>query len=76
MIGWLRHNALMIYAGVAVAYMLIPIAVIAVFSFSETPRDRLDFSLSRRLHARVLGERLLGRRSSTRRCCSRSSWRR
>jgi spermidine/putrescine transport system permease protein len=44
--AWLRRNALMIYAGFAVAYMLIPIAVIAVFSFSEAPRDRLDFSLS------------------------------
>ena len=43
--AWLRRNALMIYAGFAVAYMLIPIAVIAVFSFGETPRDRLDFSL-------------------------------
>ena len=36
----------MIYAGFAVAYMLIPIVVIAVFSFAETPRDRLNFSLS------------------------------
>jgi spermidine/putrescine transport system permease protein len=44
-VRWLRRNALMIYAGVAVAYMLIPIAVIAVFSFGETPRDRLNFSL-------------------------------
>jgi spermidine/putrescine transport system permease protein len=44
--AWLRKNALMIYAGFAVAYMLIPIVVIAVFSFSEAPRDRLDFSLS------------------------------
>jgi spermidine/putrescine transport system permease protein len=35
----------MIYAGIAVAYMLVPIAVIAVFSFGETPRDRLNFSL-------------------------------
>ena len=42
---WLRRNALMIYAGLAVAYMLVPIAIIAVFSFAETPRDRLDFSL-------------------------------
>jgi spermidine/putrescine transport system permease protein len=42
---WLRHNGLNIYAGVAIAYMLIPIAVIAVFSFGETPRDRLDFAL-------------------------------
>jgi spermidine/putrescine transport system permease protein len=44
--AWLRRNALRIYAGLAVAYLLVPIAVIAVFSFSETPRDRLDFSLS------------------------------
>jgi spermidine/putrescine transport system permease protein len=43
--AWLRRNALMIYAGIAVAYMLIPILVIAVFSFGETPRDRLNFSL-------------------------------
>ena len=40
--AWLRRNALMIYAGFAVAYMLIPIVVIAVFSFGETPRDRLE----------------------------------
>ncbi len=45
MIRWLRRNGLMIYAGFAVAYMLIPIAVIAVFSFGETPRDRLNFTL-------------------------------
>jgi len=43
--AWLKRNALMIYAGLAVAYMLIPIAVIAVFSFGETSRDRLNFSL-------------------------------
>jgi spermidine/putrescine transport system permease protein len=43
--AWLRRNALMIYAGAAVAYMLIPIAVIAIFSLGETPRDRLNFSL-------------------------------
>ena len=43
--AWLRRNALMLYAGLAVAYMLIPIAVIAIFSFGETPRDRLNFSL-------------------------------
>ena len=43
--AWLKRNALMIYAGLAVAYMLVPIVVIAVFSFSETPRDRLDYSL-------------------------------
>ncbi len=43
--AWLKRNALMIYAGIAVAYMLIPIVVIAVFSFGETPRDRLNYSL-------------------------------
>jgi spermidine/putrescine transport system permease protein len=43
--AWLRRNALMIYAGLAVAYMLVPIAVIAVFSFGETPRDKLNFAL-------------------------------
>ena len=30
----------------AIAYMLIPIAVIAVFSFGETPKDKLNFSLN------------------------------
>jgi spermidine/putrescine transport system permease protein len=34
-IGWLRRNSVVIYAGLAVAYMLIPIAVIAVFSFND-----------------------------------------
>jgi spermidine/putrescine transport system permease protein len=43
--SWLRRHALAIYAGFAVAYMLIPIVVIAVFSFGETPRDRLNFAL-------------------------------
>jgi len=44
--AWLRRNALMIYAGFAVAYMLVPMAVIAIFSFAETPRDRLNFAIS------------------------------
>jgi len=43
--GWLRRNALPIYAGFAVVYMLIPIVVIAVFSFGETPKDKLTFGL-------------------------------
>lgn len=43
--AWLRHNALPIYAGLAVAYMLIPIVVIAVFSFGDTPKDKLTFTL-------------------------------
>jgi spermidine/putrescine transport system permease protein len=44
-VAWLRRNAIMLYAGLAVAYMLIPIAVIAVYSFGETPRDKLNFAL-------------------------------
>jgi spermidine/putrescine transport system permease protein len=44
--AWLRRNGLNIYAAIAIAYMLIPIAVIAVFSFGETPKDKLNFSLS------------------------------
>ena len=43
--GWLRHNALPIYAGLAVAYMLIPIVVVAVFSLGDTPKDKLTFTL-------------------------------
>jgi spermidine/putrescine transport system permease protein len=44
--SWLRRNALTIYAGFATAYVLIPIAVIAVFSFAATPRDRLIFAIN------------------------------
>jgi spermidine/putrescine transport system permease protein len=44
--GWLKRNALPIYAGLAVAYMLIPIAVIAVFSFGATPKGKLTFAIS------------------------------
>jgi spermidine/putrescine transport system permease protein len=44
-VAWLRRNALMLYAALAVAYMLVPIAVIAVFSFGETPKDKLNFAL-------------------------------
>ncbi|HEY8083741.1 MAG TPA: ABC transporter permease [Solirubrobacterales bacterium] len=43
--AWLRRNALPIYAGIAVAYMLIPIVVIAVFSFGATPKGKLTFGL-------------------------------
>jgi spermidine/putrescine transport system permease protein len=44
---WLREHALHIYAGVAVAYVLIPIGVIAVFSFADAPpRDRLVFAIN------------------------------
>ncbi|MGH2982837.1 MAG: ABC transporter permease [Solirubrobacterales bacterium] len=46
--AWLRRNAFTIYAGVAVGYMLIPIAVIAVFSFADASenRDRLAFAIN------------------------------
>jgi spermidine/putrescine transport system permease protein len=43
--GWLRHHALQIYAGLAVLYMLVPIFVIAIFSFGATPKDKLTFGL-------------------------------
>jgi spermidine/putrescine transport system permease protein len=43
--GWLRRNALPLYAALAVAYMLVPIVVIAVFSFGEAPKDKLTFGL-------------------------------
>jgi spermidine/putrescine transport system permease protein len=43
---WLRRNGLRLYAALAVAYMLVPIVVIAVFSFAETPRGRLNFAIN------------------------------
>ncbi len=42
---WLRTHALQIYAVLAVLYILIPIFVIAVFSFGATPKDKLTFGL-------------------------------
>ena len=45
MFSWLKRNALVIFAGFAVAYMLIPILVIAVFSFGDTPSGKLTFGL-------------------------------
>jgi spermidine/putrescine transport system permease protein len=43
--AWLRQNALLIYAGLAVAYMLIPIFVIGLFSFEAgTAQGELDFN--------------------------------
>jgi spermidine/putrescine transport system permease protein len=41
--SWLRRNAIVIYAGVAVVYLLIPIAVIAVFSFND-PAGKFNYS--------------------------------
>jgi spermidine/putrescine transport system permease protein len=42
-VGWVRRNAVLLYAGLAVAYMLIPIAVIAVFSFND-PQGNFNLS--------------------------------
>jgi spermidine/putrescine transport system permease protein len=42
--AWLRRNALLIFAGLAVAYMLIPILVVALFSFDAgNAQGELDF---------------------------------
>jgi spermidine/putrescine transport system permease protein len=42
---WIREQAIGIYAALAVAYMLIPIAVIAVFSFND-PEGKFNFTWS------------------------------
>jgi spermidine/putrescine transport system permease protein len=42
--AWLRRNGIRLYAALAVAYMLIPIAVIALFSFGKTPKGKLTFT--------------------------------
>jgi len=44
--AWLRRNALLIYAGLAVAYMLVPIAVVGLFSFDDTAEGKLDYTWS------------------------------
>jgi spermidine/putrescine transport system permease protein len=46
--SWVRRNGFKIYAGFAIAYTLIPIAVIAVFSFADASqnRDRLAFAIN------------------------------
>jgi spermidine/putrescine transport system permease protein len=44
--AWIRRNWLIVFAFLAVAYMLIPIVVIAVFSFGDTPSGKLTFGLS------------------------------
>ncbi len=44
--AWLRRNALRIYTGLALLYMLIPIVVIAIFSFAETPKDKINFAIN------------------------------
>lgn len=40
---WLREHAILIYAGLAIAYMLIPIAIIALFSFND-PAGRFNYT--------------------------------
>ena len=43
--AWFKRNVLVLYSGVVVAYMLIPILVIALFSFGDTPAGKLTFGL-------------------------------
>ena len=43
--AWLRGHAVQIFAGLAVLYLLVPIIVIAVFSFAATPKGKLTFGL-------------------------------
>jgi spermidine/putrescine transport system permease protein len=42
---WLREHGIQIYGALAIAYMLIPIAVIAVFSFND-PEGKFNFTWS------------------------------
>src|SRR6476469_5442346 len=46
--SWVRRNGFKIYTGFALSYMLIPIAVIAVFSFADASenRDHLAFAIN------------------------------
>src|SRR5215208_898643 len=41
--AWLRRNGIRIYGALAIAYMLIPIVVIAVFSFND-PTGKFNFT--------------------------------
>jgi spermidine/putrescine transport system permease protein len=43
--SWLRHHAITIYGVLAIAYMLIPIFIIIVFSFND-PAGRFNFTWS------------------------------
>jgi spermidine/putrescine transport system permease protein len=40
---WLREHAIALYAALAIAYMLTPLAVIAVFSFND-PKGKFNYS--------------------------------
>jgi spermidine/putrescine transport system permease protein len=41
--SWLRRNGIRIYGALAIAYMLIPIVVIAIFSFND-PEGKFNFT--------------------------------
>jgi spermidine/putrescine transport system permease protein len=40
--AWIRHHALNVYAALAIAYLLIPVAIIILFSFNDT-QSRFNF---------------------------------
>jgi spermidine/putrescine transport system permease protein len=46
--SWVRRNGFKIYVGFAAVYLLVPIAVIAVYSFADASqnRDRLAFAIN------------------------------
>jgi spermidine/putrescine transport system permease protein len=57
---WLKHNGIVIYGALAIAYMLIPIALIIVFSFND-PAGKFNFTwqgftLSHWAHPFVISE--------------------
>ena len=41
--GWMRRNAVSVWAALAIAYLLIPIALIAVFSFND-PTGKFNYT--------------------------------
>jgi spermidine/putrescine transport system permease protein len=43
---WLRRNALLLYAALAILYTLAPILVIGLFSFDQTSSGKLDYRWS------------------------------
>jgi spermidine/putrescine transport system permease protein len=43
---WLRRNALLLYAALAILYMLLPVLVIGLFSFDQTSTGKLDYRWS------------------------------
>ncbi|HEX3562074.1 MAG TPA: ABC transporter permease [Solirubrobacterales bacterium] len=57
---WLKHNGIVIYGGLAIAYMLVPIVLIIVFSFND-PAGKFNFTwqgftLSHWAHPFVISE--------------------